>query len=112
MLLWRGVTWLAALAFGGRWNADEAMMQEASPAQCERIVRLCEACLQNSTTELCEAAITVTTITPGNRAQGICIRHGAGSAAAVLVHLPEDVLKGVRNHVTAWQVTRKPFKSP
>jgi hypothetical protein len=65
MLPWGGGTWLAGLAFGGRWNAGEAMMQDASPAQWERMVRLYKACPQDSTTDLCEAAITVRTITPG-----------------------------------------------
>ncbi len=64
-LPWGGGTWLASLAFGGRWNAGEAMMQDASPAQWERMARLYKACPQDSTTELCEAAITVRTITPG-----------------------------------------------
>jgi hypothetical protein len=65
MLPWGGGTWLAGLAFGGRWNAGEAMMQDASPAQWERMVRLYKACPQDSTTDLCEAAITVRTITKG-----------------------------------------------
>jgi hypothetical protein len=65
MLPWGGGTWLAGLAFGGRWNAGEAMMQDASPAQWDRMARLYKACPQDSTTELCEAAITVRTITPG-----------------------------------------------
>ncbi len=65
MLPWGGGTWLAGLAFGGRWNAGEAMMQDASPAQWERMARLCKACPEDSTTELCEAAIIVRTITPG-----------------------------------------------
>ena len=65
VLPWGGGTWLASLAFGGRWNADEAMMQDASPAQWERMARLYKACPQDSTTGLCEAAITVRTITPG-----------------------------------------------
>jgi hypothetical protein len=53
---------LAGLAFGGRWNAGEAMMQDASPAQWERMVRLYKACPQDSTVELCEAATAVRTI--------------------------------------------------
>lgn len=65
ILPWGGGTWLAGLAFGGRWNAGEAMMQDASPAQWERMVRLYKACPQDSTTDLCEAAITVRTIPPG-----------------------------------------------
>jgi hypothetical protein len=64
MLPWGGGTWLAGLAFGGRWNAGEAMMQDASPAQWERMARLYKACPQESTTELCETAEAVRTISP------------------------------------------------
>jgi hypothetical protein len=64
ILPWGGGTWLASLAFGGRWNAGEAMMQDASPAQWDRMARLYKACPQDSTTELCEAAIAVRTIAP------------------------------------------------
>ena len=64
MLPWGGATWLASLAFDGRWNAGEAMMQDASPGQWERMVRLYKACPQDSATELCEVAITMRTITP------------------------------------------------
>ena len=64
MLPWGGGTWLAGLAWGGRWNAGEAMMQDASPAQWERLVRLHKACPKDSTTELCEAAEAVRTISP------------------------------------------------
>jgi hypothetical protein len=64
MLPWGGGTWLAGLAFGGRWNAGEAMMQEANPIQWERMARLYKACPEDSTTELCEAAEAVRTISP------------------------------------------------
>lgn len=64
-LPWGGGTWLAGLAFGGRWNAGQAMMQDANSAVWDRMVRLYKTCPQDSTTELCEAAITVRTITPG-----------------------------------------------
>ena len=60
-----GGTWLAGLAFGGRWNAGEAMLQDANPVQWERMVRLYKACSADSTTELCEAAMAVRTISPG-----------------------------------------------
>ena len=63
-LPWGGGTWLAGLAFGGRWNAGEAMMQDANPAEWERMVRLYKACSQESTTDLCEAAEAVRTIPP------------------------------------------------
>lgn len=64
-LPWGGGTWLAGLAFGGRWNAGEAMVQDANPAAWERMVRLYKACPQDSATELCEAAEAVRTIQPG-----------------------------------------------
>ena len=60
-----GGTWLAGLAFGGRWNAGEAMLRDANPVQWERMVRLYKACPADSTTELCEAAMAVRTIAPG-----------------------------------------------
>ncbi len=79
MLPWGGGTWLASLAFGGRWNAGEAMMQDASPVQWERMVRLYKACPQDSTTELCEAAMAVRTIPPGSPAgaQNRAAPHGS-----------------------------------
>jgi hypothetical protein len=40
------------------------MMQDASPAQWDRMVRLYKACPQDSTTELCEATTAVRTISP------------------------------------------------
>jgi hypothetical protein len=61
MLPWGGDTWLAALAFGGRWNAGQTMMQDAAPLQWNRMVRLYKACPQDSMTELCEAAMAVRT---------------------------------------------------
>jgi hypothetical protein len=64
MLPWGGGTWLAGLAFGGRWSAGEAMMQEADSAAWDRMVRLYKACPQDSPTELCEATMTVRTIAP------------------------------------------------
>ena len=70
MLPWGGGTWLAGLAFGGRWNAGQAMMQDASPAAWEPMVGLYKACHQDSTTELCEAAIAARTITPGQGQEG------------------------------------------
>jgi hypothetical protein len=64
MLPWGGGTWLASLAFGGRWSAGEAMMQDASPAQWERMVRLYKSCPQDNSTELCEATMAVRTVPP------------------------------------------------
>jgi hypothetical protein len=64
ILPWGGGTWLAGLAFGGRWSAGEAMMQQADPVAWERMVRLYKACPKDSLTELCEATIAVGTIAP------------------------------------------------
>ena len=55
-------------SLGGRWNAGEAMMQDASPTQWERMVRLYKSCPQDSSTELCEATMTVRTVPPGRAA--------------------------------------------
>lgn len=63
-LPWSGGTWLAGLAFGGRFSAGQAMLREADPATWDRMVRLYNACPQDSRTELCEAAIAVRTISP------------------------------------------------
>lgn len=61
-----GGHWLAAsLIGGGRWRAGETLMQEAAPASWERMVRLYKACPQDSTTELCETALAVRTVPPG-----------------------------------------------
>lgn len=68
LLPWGGGTWLAGLAFGGRWNAGQALLQDASPASWERMLRLYNACPQDSRTELCEAAMAVRTISPGSSA--------------------------------------------
>ncbi len=76
MLPWGGGTWLASLAFGGRWNAGEAMMQDASPVQWERMVRLYRECPQNGTTELCEAATGVRTTSLGQGTNAL--RYGTG----------------------------------
>lgn len=60
---------LACLAWGGHWNAGEAMMRDANPAQRERMVRLYKACRQESATELREAVETVRTISPSQPLQ-------------------------------------------
>lgn len=44
-------------------------MQDASPAQWERMARLYKACLQDSSTELCEAAEAVRTLAPPTQEQ-------------------------------------------
>lgn len=65
LLPWGAGTWLGSLAYGGRWNAGQAMLQDAQPALWGRMVRLYNACPKDSTTELCEAAMAVRTIPPG-----------------------------------------------
>ena len=63
---WGGGHWLAStLIGGGRWGAGQTLMQEADPAVWERLVRLYRACPQDTTTELCEAALAMRTIPPG-----------------------------------------------
>ena len=65
MLPWGAGDWLAALPLGGGpWQAGEALMQRNSPASFDRMVRLYKACGEQAT-ELCEAAIAVRTIQPG-----------------------------------------------
>jgi hypothetical protein len=63
---WGGGHWLAAtLIGGGRWGAGQTLIEEANPAVWERMVRLYRACPVDTTTELCEAALAVRTIPPG-----------------------------------------------
>jgi hypothetical protein len=62
----RAGDWIAAsLIAGSKWQAGETLMEEASPEAWEKMVRLYDACPQNTATELCEAAIAVRTIAPG-----------------------------------------------
>jgi len=63
-LPWGGGTWLAGLAFGGRWNAGATMLEDADPIAWERMVRLARACPPEDATELCEAAMAVRTAEP------------------------------------------------
>jgi hypothetical protein len=63
-LPWGGGTWLAGLAFGGRWNAGATMLEDADPTAWERMVRLARACPPDDATELCEAAMAVRTAAP------------------------------------------------
>jgi hypothetical protein len=57
--------WIAASLIGGsKWQAGETLMQESSPASWARMVRLYNACGEQ-TTELCEAAIAVRTVPSG-----------------------------------------------
>jgi len=65
VLPWGAGDWLAALPLGGgRWTAGQSLMREADPVTWDKMVRLYKACPQESTTELCEAALTVRTIPP------------------------------------------------
>jgi len=68
-LPWGMGTRLAGLAYGGRWNAGQAMLGDASPEMWDRMVRLYNACPRDSTTELCEAVLAVRTIAPDAPAQ-------------------------------------------
>jgi hypothetical protein len=52
--------WMAAAIVGGDpWTAGQTLMREGDPATFERMVRLYQACPQDSTTQLCVAAIAV-----------------------------------------------------
>jgi hypothetical protein len=53
----------ASLIGGTRWQAGATLMEEASPASFDKMVRLYEACGEQ-TTELCEAAVAVRSIQP------------------------------------------------
>lgn len=62
--------WIAASLIGGnRWQAGETLMQEASPASWAKMVRLYTACGAQAT-ELCEAAMAVRTLPPGQEGGG------------------------------------------
>jgi hypothetical protein len=54
----------ASLIGGTRWQAGETLMDEASPASFDKMVRLYQACGEQ-TTALCEAAIAVRGLQPG-----------------------------------------------
>ena len=58
--------WMAATILGAEnpWDAGQALMWRDSPASWDKIVRLYKACGEQAT-EMCEAAITVRTIQPG-----------------------------------------------
>ena len=65
VLPWGMGNWLAAtLVGGGRWEAGQTLMREADPVVWSRMARLYNACPRDSSTELCEAAMTVRTIPP------------------------------------------------
>src|SRR5208283_836853 len=54
--------WIAASLIGGsRWQAGATLMEEASPDSFDKMVRLYQACGEQ-TTALCEAAIAVRSI--------------------------------------------------
>ena len=81
ILPWGAGDWLAALPLGGGpWRAGEALMQRDSPASFDRMVRLYKACGEQAT-ELCEAAITVRAIQPGQEGG----RNGPASAPSRLL---------------------------
>ena len=63
-LPWGAGTWLAALPLGGEWHGGEVLLRNADPATWDRMVRLNNACPTDSTTDLCEAVMTVRTIPP------------------------------------------------
>ena len=69
LLPWGMGTRLAGLAYGGRWNAGQALLGDARPETWDRMVRLYNACPRESATELCEAALAVRTIAPDAPAQ-------------------------------------------
>ena len=65
LLPWGAGHWLAArLVGGGQWHAGATLMHEADPEAWNRLMRLYKACPQESSTELCEAALVVRTIPP------------------------------------------------
>ena len=80
-LPWGMGTRLAGLAYGGRWNAGQAMLGDASPEMWDRMVRLYNACPKESTTELCEAVLAVRTIAPNASAQPGAAQPGAAPPA-------------------------------
>jgi hypothetical protein len=55
----------ASLISGDRWHAGQTLMEEASPESWDKMARLYKACPPDTATELCEAAITVRAIPPG-----------------------------------------------
>lgn len=67
LLPWGGGNRLAATLIdgGGRWAAGRVLMHEEDPRSWERMARLYRACPQDSATELCEAAMAVRTVLPG-----------------------------------------------
>lgn len=64
-------SWLAsALVLGeGRWGVGERLKREAGSDAWRRMARLSNACPTEASTELCEAAMAVRTIPPGQPAQ-------------------------------------------
>ena len=64
-LPWGAGNWLAALPLGGEWLGGQVLLKEADPATWDRMRRLNNACPPDSTTALCEAALAVRTMPPG-----------------------------------------------
>lgn len=80
-LPWGMGTRLAGLAYGGRWDAGQAMLGGANPEMWDRMVRLYNACSRDSTTELCEAVLAVRTIVPDAPAPPEAAHPGAAQPA-------------------------------
>ncbi len=67
LLPWGAGDWLASLpiARGGPWEAGQALLERSSPKSWDEMLRLYKAC-GDKATELCEAAITVRTLSAGH----------------------------------------------
>ena len=68
VLPWGAGDWMAALPItgGDRWTAGEVLLNRSNPPAWERMVKLFNACGDQST-ELCEAAIVVRTMPPSGQ---------------------------------------------
>jgi len=67
LLPWGAGDWLASLPIngGGPWGAGQALLNRNSPESWDKMRRLYRAC-DGQSTELCEAAITVRTLSAGH----------------------------------------------
>ncbi len=67
LLPWGAGDWLASLPINGGepWGAGQALLDRSSPESWDKMRRLYRAC-DSQATELCEAAITVRTISAGH----------------------------------------------
>ena len=83
-----GTHWLASLLVGsGEWQAGAEMMAGANPTAWDRVARLDRACGKAST-ELCEAALAVKTVPPGQPAQPAPAPEEAKPASPVVAPVP------------------------